>query len=74
MNIALNNAIEARKWTHEKLAKRAGMKRVSVTKIINGRMPSMKSAYKIAEALGERVDDIFLPSYVLELNTYNVDD
>jgi DNA-binding XRE family transcriptional regulator len=65
MNEALKNARVVRRWTHEKTATRAGITRSLYTLTENGRVPSLRTAYKIAEALGERVDEIFLPSYVL---------
>lgn len=66
MNEALQSARKVRKWTHEKTATRAGINRSLYTLIENGRIPNMKTAYKIADALGERVDEIFLPSDVLK--------
>ena len=65
MNEALKTARVVRRWTHEKTAKRAGITRSLYTLTEGGRIPSLRTAYKIAEALGERVDEIFLPSDVL---------
>jgi len=68
MNEALANAIKERRWTHEKLASKSGLKRVTITNMINGKSCSLGAAYRVAGALGARVDDIFEPAYVLKLN------
>jgi DNA-binding XRE family transcriptional regulator len=65
MNEALNMAVERRGWSRSKLARLSGLDRSTVTNIISGKNCSMFAAYRIAQALGERVDDIFLPKYVL---------
>lgn len=72
MNEALYDARTTRKLSQEKVAKRAGINRSFYTRIEGGHIPGLRTAYKIAEALDERVENIFLPSYVLKQNTINV--
>jgi DNA-binding XRE family transcriptional regulator len=64
-NEALRNARLVRKWSQAKLAQRAGINRTTYVLIENGKIPELRTAYKLADALGERVDEIFLPTYVI---------
>ena len=65
MNESLYNARKRKNWSQEKLAKKAGLNRSFYVMIEGGRIPNLRTAYKIADALEERVDEIFLPSSVL---------
>jgi DNA-binding XRE family transcriptional regulator len=64
-NEALRNARLVRKWSQAKLAQRAGINRTTYVLIENGKIPELRTAYKLADALGERVDELFLPTYVI---------
>jgi DNA-binding XRE family transcriptional regulator len=66
MNELLYNVRKTKKWSQDKLAKKAGINRTFYNQIEQGRTPNLRTAYKIAEALEVRVDDIFLPSDVLK--------
>lgn len=53
-----------RKWTEEKAAKRAGISRQTLRDIEDGHIPNLKTAYRLADAYGCSVYDIFLPEFV----------
>lgn len=65
INAQLVSALNRRGWSKAKLARLSGLERSSISNIISGKGCSMLAAYRIAQALGERVDEIFLPEYVL---------
>jgi len=65
MNNQLEAALTRRGWSKAKLARLTGFSRCTIANIIAGRSCSMLAAYRIAQALGERVDELFLPQYVL---------
>jgi DNA-binding XRE family transcriptional regulator len=65
MNKQLEAALTRRGWSKAKLARLAGLDRSTIVNIIGGKNCSMLAAYRISQALGERVDEIFLPEYVL---------
>ncbi|HHV35823.1 MAG TPA: helix-turn-helix transcriptional regulator [Syntrophomonadaceae bacterium] len=65
MRIELQKARQKKKYTHEQVAKKAGIHRATYTHIELGtRNPSLGLALKIAKVLDTTVDDIFLPSDV----------
>lgn len=66
MNKQLDTALTKRGWSKAKLARLAGLSRAAIANIISGKGCSMLAAYRISQALGERVDEIFLPEYVLK--------
>lgn len=64
-NEALISARKVRKWTQNKAAKRAKIERSTLASLeTKGNLPNLKTAYKIADAYGLSVYDIFLPEYV----------
>lgn len=67
-NEALVNARKAKKWTQTKAAVKAGVKRSTLASLERGGLPTLKIAYKIADAYGLSVYDIFLPEYVEKID------
>lgn len=53
-------------WSQEKVAQKADIHRCMYVMVEGGRIPNLRTAYKIAKALNARVEDIFLPSDVLK--------
>lgn len=55
----LAQELKRRKWSHDKLAQRAGISRSFVTRIISGdARPSVNFCHKVAAALGEPPDKL----------------
>jgi DNA-binding XRE family transcriptional regulator len=68
LNEAAKHARIVRKWTEQKAADRAGIDRSTLVSIERGKIPSLRTAYKLADAYGLSVYDIFLPEYVAKCN------
>jgi DNA-binding XRE family transcriptional regulator len=64
LNTQLESALLKRGWSKAKSARLSGLSRAAIANIISGKGCSMLAAYRIAQVLRERVDEIFLPEYV----------
>ncbi|MDQ6829679.1 MAG: helix-turn-helix transcriptional regulator [Gemmatimonadota bacterium] len=63
MNNRLRVLRAEREWSQQELARRLGVSRQTVNAIETERYdPSLPLAFKIAHVLGERIDEIFLPT------------
>lgn len=68
MNEALVNARKIRKWTQDKTAKRARVSRATLASLEQDGVPNLATGYRLADAFGCSVYDIFLPEYVEKLD------